>query len=542
MLFRHKSGVLTALFCCCAALLSAQKEQLPTESVDVFKDFEVNLLESDKINVAPSLPPLDTSTKRQNYQIPPKPLVVNYDAPKLRPIGMKAGRKEDIYNGYVKAGGGVPSSLYGEAGYFLNYKDQFDGKVWFRHHSLNASKSVENQRFFNNDFLLNGTYLLKNNLAVEGKVGYSADRYHYYGYPDSLDLDPEGVRQNFKIFDLGARVFNSQRTDNDLNFHAAPKLYTMSDFYSNSERGFDFNFGATKWFAEKHPLRLNIRTDFTTYEDTVTQKLNNIYLQPSFTFHSDVFKIKIGGNFASNRDVFSIFPDAELTLRIFGDGIQLFAGASGDLRKNTYRSIAEYNPFIQMRGSELKNTRYDNYYGGIKGNLGWLDYNAQVQYAKASDLALFQTLFETGAPTRFRVLYDTVNIFSLQGTVKFTPIPGLNISGTLAQSVFDLNNEKDAWGLPGLEGNFSAAYSVLEGKAVAKASLYIADRIAHLADDGRPDEGGALIDLSLGGTYQFSKNFGAFVDINNLLNNRRERWADYPTIGTNFMIGLTARF
>jgi hypothetical protein len=33
-----------------------------------------------------------------------------------------------------------------------------------------------------------------------------------------------------------------------------------------------------------------------------------------------------------------------------------------------------------------------------------------------------------------------------------------------------------------------------------------------------------------------------FLDINNLLNNRRERWYRYPTIGTNFMGGFVARF
>ena len=541
----NKKSTLFALALFAAGTLAAQRE-LPTESVDVIKDFDARLLESNKIKVTPNLPPLDTTTKRQDYNIPPKPLNVAYDAPRLRPLAVKSSKKEDAYNGYVKAGGGVPTAFYGEAGYGLSANKQFDGKIWLKHHQLNANKAVENQAFSNTDFLFSGNYFLPQNLAVEGKVGYGYDRYRFYGYDrDTFSLDPESVRQDFKCLDIGARVYNSERTPADLNFSVAPKFYLFNDYYSNKETGFDFALTATKWFAEKHPLRLTIRTDLTRFEDTVVQKLNNIYLQPSFTFHADFMKLKIGGNFASNRDVFSIFPDAELTLRVFGDGIQIFAGAMGDLRKNTFRSIAEYNPFIQIRETELKNTKYQNFYGGVKGNLGWLDYSGQVGYAKARDLALFQTRFETVSDaevTRFSVLYDTATIFNLQGTVKLSPFKNLTLVGTLSQNVYEMNNELAAWGLPGLEGNFSGIYNLLDGKASVKAAFYIADRISRRDESLLLGKDGALLDFNLGGTYQFSKNIGAFLDLNNLLNNRRERWYRYPMVGTNFLVGLTARF
>jgi outer membrane receptor protein involved in Fe transport len=46
----------------------------------------------------------------------------------------------------------------------------------------------------------------------------------------------------------------------------------------------------------------------------------------------------------------------------------------------------------------------------------------------------------------------------------------------------------------------------------------------------------------VGGNYYFSKNIGVFLDVNNVLNNKRERWYDYPMVGLNFLAGLTARF
>jgi hypothetical protein len=473
--------------------------------------------------------------------VPPRPLKVTYDAPKLKPLGMKAGAKEEMYNGYVKAGGGVPTSLYGEFGYGFGVKDKFDGKIWSKHHQANF-KSRENQRFSNTDVQLSGSGMVAKTTALEAKVGYAYDRVHYYGYNDSLvNFDAEQVRQNFKTLDIGLRLFNGERNDADLNYFVAPKIYNLKDNYSNTETGVDLGFGASKWFAEKHVLRINLRTDFTTYKDTVKQQLNNIYIQPSLTLHFGPARLKIGGNFASNRDVFHIYPDAELNVRVFGDGIQLFVGANGDLRKNTYRSVSDYNPFIQMRGSELRNTDYRSYFGGIRGNVGWLTYTVQGGYATAGDLALYQTKFE-GDITRFQVLYDTAKITNLQGTVTLKPTKEITVAGTLSQNIYKMSNAISAWGLPALEGNFNGEYRLLEGKAAFKANCYIADRIRRRDENAIPGKSGALFDFGLGGTYQFSKYFGAFLDLNNILNNRRERWFNYPIYGTNVLVGITAKF
>ncbi len=526
----------------------AQKD-LEGDNVTVVKAFDAQLLEANKINVPPTLPALDTNTQKQNYTVPPHPSNIKYDPPKLRPLGMKTAPKEDDYNGFVKLGGGVPNAIYGEGGYYFKSDEKFDGKIWLKHHRLSADKAIENQNFQKTQGLLSTNIFLPKNLAAQINLGYTYDKIHFYGYDhDSLEFSPGRTRQDYKTLDLGARLYNSQRTDSDLNFAVAPKFYLLNDFYSNKETHFEMGLSATKWFNEKHALRVNIRPDMTKFVDTVEQTLNNIYLQPSFTLHFDFLQLKIGGNFVNNRDEFSIFPDAELTLRVWGDGIQAFAGISGDLRKNTFRSLSEYNPFIQIRGTKLKNTRWDNYYGGVKGSFSWLDYNAQIGYSKASDLALHQTLFTPEGITRFQIIYDTVKVFNVQGTVKLVPIKNLTVTGTLSQNVYDAAttgtsaDELSVWGLPEIEGNFGAVYTLLEGKANLKASLHTADKITFLNEEGNRMKSKVLLDLSIGGSYYFTKNIGAFLDINNVLNNKRERWYRYPSVGLNFLGGIVARF
>jgi hypothetical protein len=316
MKFQHKYLILAATLLSFAQSVNAQKD-LEGDNVTVVKSFDAQLLEANKLSVPPTLPALDTTTKVQNYTVPPHPSNIKYDPPKLRPLGVKAAPKESDYDGFLKLGAGVPNTLWGEGGYYFKAKEKFDGKIWLRHHRLSADKAVENQMFQKTQGLVCGNIFLPNNLATQVDVGYTYDRIHFYGYDhDSLEFSPGKTRQDYKILDLGARLYNSARNDADLNFSVAPKFYLLNDFYSNKESNFELGLSATKWFNEKHALRVNIRPDITNFEDTVEQKLNNIYLQPSFTLHFDFLQFKIGGNFVNNRDVFSIFPDAELTLRV----------------------------------------------------------------------------------------------------------------------------------------------------------------------------------------------------------------------------------
>lgn len=550
MFLKNKFPLIVFALVAAAPALFAQKDKdLPDQDVTIIKDFDARLLDANKLNVTPTLPTLDTTTQRQTYVVPPRPLSITYEAPRLRPLGMRSAGKAEQYNGYAKVGAGIPASFLAEGGYYFGNtenvadgKTGFDGKLWVRHHSANF-RDLDNQRFFNNDARLNANIYLKNNLAVEGNIGYSYDRVHYYGYDhDSLEFSSTKVRQDFKIFELGGRVYNPQRTEADFSFSVAPKFYLLNDFYSNRETGFDLRLSATKWFAEKHPLRFAIRTDFTSFIDDVAESLNNIYLQPSFTFHADVVRIKVGGNFASNRDVFYVFPDVELNLRIFGDGLQIFGGLDGDLRKNNYRNASDYNPWISIRQSRLRNTVWRNYFGGIRGDLGFLSYTAQAGYSTADNLALYQTFFAGDEITRFRMIYDTAQIFNLQGTLRLQPFKELTVLGTLSQNLYTLEREVGHWGLPELEGNFSAIYSVLDGKAQLRANAYFADRIGFRNLEGRTVEGASLFDLGVGGSYYFTKNIGVFLDINNLLNNKRERWYNYPIYGLNVLGGITARF
>ena len=526
--------------------LQAQDE-LPTEQVDIIKNFNAKLLDAERQVVKPQLPPLDTSTRRMNYNIVNRTLEVEYLPPKIRPLAMRGDALQEGYNGFLKGGAGLPNAFYLEGAYNIFSNNTFDLGVDLLHHSANNTRNVENQRFADNHIGINGTYYLDQGIAINGKVNYDSDRVFFYGYNKineeqnkTISLEKDDVKQRFSTVSAAGKVFNGERTVGDFNYEAGFDFYFLQDNYAARENGFVINLSGTKWFQEQHALRINLITDFTSFKDTARHNLNNFYLQPSFTFHGDAFKAKIGANVASHEDEFSFFPDIELSAVLIDGFITAFVGADGSLRKNTFRSLSDYNPFIVSR-LDIENTKYYNFFGGVKGNFqGIFDYQAKVSYKTNDNLALF--LANADTIPRFDVVYDTVNIFSVSGTVSAPLFEGFELAGTVTSNIYSTSSQEKAWHLPALSLNASAKYTTLDNSLIFRGELFLENGVPFMNTEGNADNLNALFDVSVGAEYFITDQIALWGQLNNLANNKRQRWRHYPVFGLNALFGVTARF
>ncbi|MEO1516378.1 MAG: hypothetical protein AAFV95_15245 [Bacteroidota bacterium] len=517
---------------------------LPSEEVEVIKDFEATLEETERIEVNPELPAQDTSSRNLTYDIPAKNIAVEYLPPKIRPIATKGDPIPPSYKAWLKLGYGIPASPYAELAYNHVKKDEFELGGQLRHHSANF-KDRENQRFSFTNVNGNGTYFFEEGYALTGNLGYTADEIHFYGYDQEVTpYSRDDVRQQFNTFAANAKFFNAEKTQGDLNYHAGVDFYTMEDNYASRENGVLLDFGVTKWFGEVHPLTIGLTTDFTNFKDTATQTLNNFFLTPSFTYHGDQFKVKVGGRLTSHKDNFRFFPDVEAAVKILGNKLTAFAGWEGNLQKNNFQNLSDFNPFMVSR-FELTNADYNDFFGGVRGTLKVFDYQAQIGLKQVNNLALFLNAPLVINPIdtlRFNVLYDSANVFYLKGTLTARPYQGLEVLLTISQNAYSLDNQDKAWHLPSLDFNLGASYKTLEDKLKLSAELFIQDGVPYRDSNGETQELNALVDLSLGGEYLIAENFGLFLQINNLLSNKRQRWNNYPTYGLNILGGLVARF
>ena len=531
--------------CLLAGTVVLAQPDIDDQSVRITKKFEAQLAEAEKLKVEPTLPNETTTPSPLRYDIALKELVVAYDAPRIRPVSMRGEKLPEDFKGYFKFGGGFPLGLFAEAGYHTYSKNEnFRIGVDFDHYNANNNSSVENQKYASTGADIKGSYYFDQGFAVEGDLGFNRDVYHFYGYnfdgSNETEIPDDDVRQEFDLLDFNARIFNSEATVADFTYSAGVSYYLLNDNYGVTEQDVDLDLMGTKWLNDQHELTVQILSDFTGYSEVEKQSLNNFYIRPSFTFHQDNFKVKAGVNLAWHDDTAFFFPDASAEYNLLDSRLAVFVGAEGNLEKNTFRKLTEYNPYLSSRNAIgfLENTSLNHFFGGVKGSVSIFDYNAQAGYKDAKNLPLYVPTDADDVRRRYNVVYDTVGIVNVSGSVIANVLSNLQVVGTFNTNIYDPENEEKAWGLPSVTVNAAVIHTTLDDKLQLRGDLFLQDGIPF------PNELelNRLLDLSIGAEYTFSKNFGGWLRVNNLANNKYERWQYYPTFGINVLAGISARF
>lgn len=529
-----------------AGSLHAQTGIATGDKVDIVQEFNARLADAERIRVNPLLPQPDTTRSRVSYSVSNKALNVQYLPPKVTPQVLKNEPKDTLYGGFLRIGGGLPQALLLEGGYDAFKNKNFDAGFDFRHYSINNSQNVENQQSADNDFGAYATVHTDMGFSVGGKLHYSQDIVHFYGYNERSDtvanppsFSASDVRQRYSVLSGQARLFNNQKTVGNIDYSASLDFYRMEDLFAARESGLNLVVEGKKWLDNTNPLGIRFQADLTAYRDTGKQTLNNFFLSPTYGYHGKKFRVSFGANIAAHDAKFHLYPLLEGSYNMVDNLISAFAGIEGGIQKNNFLQLTTYNPFLNSR-QQLRNSFYRHYYGGVKGDYQGINYRAQIGYKNVDNLALFLT--NTDSVPRFNVLYDSAGIFTLSVELRTQILKDLEINGRFSQHVFNLQTQDKPWHLPTVSLNAGIAYQGLLQGLILRGDVFFQNAVPVKAPDGSPDKLNTLLDLNASADYHFSKNIGAFAQVNNLLNNRYQRWQYYPMVGLNVLAGIRARF
>lgn len=542
------SLLLLSLLCTSGLALQAQTG-IENSNVTVVSTFEARLTDAERVQVTPVPPRPDTLIVRQQYLVVDQPLSLEYPAPVIRPRGIGRQEAPPVKNGYVSIGLGVPNAFYGDLSYDLSGVDNAELGIYAKHYSFNNNGNVENQKASDTEVGVQGTYLFDQGFAVEGGLGYETYSRYYYGYnfaeladgEEPLSFEDDDVRQRFGIFKVNADIFNGTKTVADIDYKAGFSAYIMDGDPTVRERNIDLHVGATKWISEDQPLDLLVRADFTTFDDTSKQTLNNFFFSPSYTTSiAGRYRLKVGLHLTAQEDDFDVFPNFSFHAPVVDGTLSAFVGWEGTLQNNSLYNLVDYNPWVSTR-LRVKTAEYWRVYGGVDGTFSGIGYRLEAGYKNIDNLATYNLNYRRDIP-RFDVVYDDATVVTLQASATVEPIEALRVNGSIAQRFYSMENLESPYHLPAFTLNLGAAYSLLEGRLTTGADFYVENGLPYLNAAGDEDNLNGLFDLSLNGSYAFNETFSGWVRVNNLLNNKRERFAQYPTIGTNFLIGASAAF
>ena len=554
MMCNLKNIVLTILSSC---FLASALAQLENSGSQFLKPFKAKLLKSHKAEATPLLPHMDDSSNRElNYVVPTRLVEIQYPDPKIRTKNYDKEPPPKHYKIYSKIGIGYPIAPYIGLSYHSNASDKIKYGLGFRHHSGRGDLAFQN--FHNNEAHLFATYY-GNQLAIGGDLEFNFDGTHFYGFNqntrDTIAPTKQDVYQRFINIYANIHAFNGTLNKGHFNYRGALSFDIFSDRYQASELTVAPKFEMEKFFGEnrKMPLKIDLGLHLNRFRDsisadTVPRTRLIGYLHPTFGLKLPRIKAKLGGNLGVSEGEFFIYPDLELEASLFKGQLNVYGGWTGRIRSNTFHSLTDYNPFI-VSAMNMRHSKWQELYAGVRGNIQGIAYNLKVGYALTKDLPLFLN-DSLSAYDRFVVLYDTVNIFNIRGSLDFKLINNLRLLTTIGLNTYRTKAYAKAYHLPSLETNITLIYQLHLGKQSRnqnildlKAEFFLNSGVPYFDEVLRQDKVLAgLFDLNLGASYYFTEKIGLFVDINNIVNNKNQRWHRYPQIGFNVMIGAVIKF
>ena len=193
-----------------------------------------------------------------------------------------------------------------------------------------------------------------------------------------------------------------------------------------------------------------------------------------------------------------------------------------------------------------------DFFFGIKGTLSKnIGFNASASFANVRNQALFvtDTLFSQG--NAFHVIYDTMNVTTIEGSISFQQSEKIKVDAIGRFNSYNLRNNSYAWNLPQLQVILRGSYNLYD-KFLFNLDLDLEGGrrgLAYAAGPGITEENGQFItdlgfiaDANLGIEYRYNNRISAFLQFNNLAAQQYQRWVNAPVQQFQVMGGLTFKF
>jgi hypothetical protein len=513
---------------------------LPVERVKVVKDFDVKLLATESIPLPALYPEIPKKQENLSFHLSEYPMPLEYPAPSIKPIAAITQAPKEAYRGYCKGGMGLPTSFLVDGSLWYRTQEKTEWNTWFNHTSLDNSKAIEAQKSALNQVGLGVEKEFNNQVILNTSLQIDHNTFHWFAPWDSLPTgEAEDLSNPFTQLQAEAKLKLPSQNISGMQYEFFTQLYTLSNNFATRENGIVLKGLATYEPSSQSILDISLQMDASSLRDTQTQQLNNFLLGTQYHWIFQKGRIKLGGNLAKERMNYYLLPavEAQLNLR---SHLQASLGAEGLMHKNHFQYFSSLNPFIAPIFGSINNDVVYHLYARAQFQYQSLTLQAVAGWENHSNLPYF--ISDADNIRAFTVLYDQVkNVYGLL-TVGGEPTKGMKTHLRIQQNFFSPNTVERLFGQPTFELNWTNQYAIFDQQLLVTLNFDILGGLYHQSKEQEAIKSNTLFDFSLGANYFFSKNWGVFVEGNNLLNNKFRRWYQTPTFGTTLMAGIVFRW
>jgi hypothetical protein len=520
---------------------------------DVKSTFVPTIKDAVKFSDVPEIADTVKRVTDIRYGINSKPVFPKYAVQPIQPAKIQNEPLPKLYHSLLKAGYSPLYNMpYGEF-WFNNVRSkEMNYGAKLRHFSSTTHLSdVAYGGFAENFAQVYGKRFYKKH-TLSGEFNYSNDAVHYYGYDTSdVKISIARTRQRYQIIEPKLQLISHYTDSTHVNHDIGLSYYNLQNLHNERENNIRLK-GAAGMFINKEKLNVGFLTDFYNHRqdhDTLNDLIAT--LAPSFEANGKKWHIDLGvavtlDNFRG-KNSFYFYPQLNMHYDIYESLIIPYATVSGGLLKNSMRSLAAENPFVD---TSLNYRNTDNKFtvgGGLRGNLSSnTSYDVRASYSRLDSLYFFVNNFSDPADAynRFSVVYDNATLFSLTGQVKYALREKINFIAKGGYYLYETKQLTRAYHKPDFDMNLAVIYNI-RSKIIVRTDLYFMgnqwalSRNNDLLSPVKPRVIDGWADLNLETEYRYSKMLSFFVRLNNIAGQRYYRWEQYPSQKFSFMVGLT---
>lgn len=541
--YNPKFFVITIFFCCSFGITRGQNDTSRRQTIEITSSYKPVLRNTVKINLYASPITADTSRPRLTYNIPPQNLFFTYRPVSLKPLALDADTTLQLGDrNQLKAGFGSFATPYVSGAFSFG-----DGKKNLLNvygNYISSRGSIDNQDFSEINVRADGSIFTPKS-EIYANAAFAQHEYYQYGYDHALDsFKKSDIRRSYQ--DLSAGIGFRNIAVNDLNFIYDPhlELHTFSRESKATETTLLLYLPVEKKFSDAVSLKITATGNFDKYQvkNSTLQVTNNLVeLTPELVYYGDRFTIHGGVTPAWNNNDVNILPNIYAEAQLQKNVLIVQAGWIGSYIANSFRTLSGENPYMQDP-TFLNNTKERQYYGGIKATVGnHFSFNARAAFITFNNMPLFinDSLDGKSFYIKNERRLDDLQIHGDLNFInqdKFTLTAGLDLNTYTGL----LDNAK-AWELYPLKVTGSLRWNAFK-QVLIKGDIAAFSGAKALLSNGseRNLKGGT--DISAGAEFKINKQFSAWLDLDNLLNSKYERWNNYPVYGLQVIGGILIHF
>jgi hypothetical protein len=525
---------------------------------------------------------LDTSfvTKVPDYPLLALQYPTMIQLESITPATIKTEPKlNQLYPGYVKLGIGSELMPLGEVYFDSKRSRKYVYGIHIKHlSSFGNFKNYAPAQFDRTRVDANGS-INEKDYTAKTHLYYSNQGLHYYGWEIPTDsVDRKTIAQRYQHIGGAVSYASHQKDSSKFNYevgleysHFNSKKPLEDSLFEWRARENQVNIsgkGTYRFGKEVFGVDLGIRYNGYRYGnegDTLGSSadsalvVNNtiVNLKPHITTNmlNNRFKALVGLDLvldANEVTRFYVFPTLELKYSLFNDLFIPYVGLRGGVKQTSFRSLTEQNEFILSNVTLRNENTTIDFYGGFKGTLSKkMSFHVGASFARIKDKAFFVTDTLLSVGNKFNVLYDTLNLTTIEGSLSYQLNEKLKVDAIGRYYSYALLNNAYAWNMPDWQATVRGNYNLfskfvinldLNFEGGRKALVYTLDDDVIVENLQYAKPLGLIADINLGLEYRYNKRLSAFIQFNNVASQRYNRWYNYPVQVFQVLGGITARF